>query len=59
MYKKKQEKHTSLEIIDPSQAAEIVMLEWLIDQAKTFYAKPENLKDFEKWQLERAQKPSM
>ena len=34
---------------DPEVAKERVMLEWLLDQAKSFYSVPENLRAYEAW----------
>ena len=39
--------------IDIEYARERVMCEWLLDEARTFYSKPENLKAFEKFMSER------
>ncbi len=39
--------------VDMRKAAERVMCEWLIAEAKDFYAKPKNLKAFEVWQAKR------
>ena len=50
----KEERHAYLDsLVDPEQAKEYVMFRWLINEAREFYANPENCEAYEKWKSER------